>query len=140
MQLHLERTYLGSTLGSLETWLLLRSLRTLHLRVPRQSTTATLLAEWLHSIAKAQRGEQFDGAPGGILARVTHSSLQGTDHRGFNPQDQMQGGWNATFAIYVGFLSAPSSDLLIVLPLAGYQSRIWASATSYPEVFCGKDI
>ena len=32
---------------SVEVWLLLRSLRTLHLRVQRQSATATLLAEWL---------------------------------------------------------------------------------------------
>jgi len=31
-------------MGNLESWLLLRSLRTLHLRVPRQSETATGLA------------------------------------------------------------------------------------------------
>jgi len=102
-QLHVERTYLGSMVGSLESWLLLRSLRTLHLRVPRQSATATHLAQWLDSIAKTKRGQCFDGVPGGILARVTHSSLQGTDHRGFNPRDQMQGGWNATFSIHVRF-------------------------------------
>lgn len=101
IQLHEERTYLGSTLGSLEAWLLLRSLRTLHLRIPRQSATATLLAEWLNSIAKTELGQYFDGVPGGILASVTHSSLQGTDHRGFNPRDQMAGGWNATFSIRV---------------------------------------
>jgi cystathionine gamma-synthase len=112
-QLHVERTYLGSTLGSLEAWLLLRSLRTLHLRVPRQSATATLLAQWLSSIAKTEQGRCFDGVPGGILDKVTHSCLQGTDFRGFNPRDQMQGGWNATFALYVRLSPSPihSSNL-----------------------------
>lgn len=38
-------------MGSLESWLLLRSLRTLHLRVPRQSETATSLAHWLSQAA-----------------------------------------------------------------------------------------
>ena len=38
-------------MGSLESWLLLRSLRTLHLRVPRQSENATELAHWLNGAA-----------------------------------------------------------------------------------------
>ncbi len=38
-------------MGSLESWLLLRSLRTLHLRVPRQSDNATELARWLNQAA-----------------------------------------------------------------------------------------
>jgi len=76
-------------------------MRTLHLRVPQQSATATLLAQWLNSVAEAELGQHFDGVPGGILAKVTHSSLQGADHRGFQPRDQMQGGWNATFSIYI---------------------------------------
>ncbi len=42
-----QRTFLGNMMGSLESWLLLRSLRTLHLRVPRQSENATALAQWL---------------------------------------------------------------------------------------------
>ncbi|RDX43374.1 cystathionine gamma-synthase [Lentinus brumalis] len=45
------RTYSGSMMGSLEAWLLLRSLRTLHLRVPRQSENATGLAQWLSKAA-----------------------------------------------------------------------------------------
>lgn len=128
-KLHVERTYLGSTLGSLEAWLLLRSLRTLHLRIPRQSATATHLAHWLNSIAKTERGQSFDGVPGGILARVTHSSLQGTDYRGFNPQDQMQGGWNATFSFHVRFLFL-YTRLIYLLCCPGYQPRICASAAS----------
>ena len=38
-------------MGSLESWLLLRSLRTLHLRVPRQSQNAAVLAQWLSNAA-----------------------------------------------------------------------------------------
>ena len=45
------RTYLGNMMGSLESWLLLRSLRTLHLRVPRQSENGYGLAQWLSKAA-----------------------------------------------------------------------------------------
>ncbi len=90
-------------MGSLESWLLLRSLRTLHLRVPRQSASATVLAQWLNSIAQTPVGKTYDGVPGGILTKVWHSSLQGVDKYGFDPSKQMQGGWNATFSILVSW-------------------------------------
>ncbi|TBU33245.1 cystathionine gamma-synthase [Dichomitus squalens] len=92
------RTFLGNTMGSLESWLLLRSLRTLHLRVPRQSENATGLAQWL---AKAAGGKAHDGIPAGVVDRVTHSSLQGVDPRGFDPRTQLEGGHPPTFAIYL---------------------------------------
>lgn len=88
-------------MGSLEAWLLLRSLRTLHLRVPRQSTSATTLAQWLDAISTTPVGKTYDDVPGGVLAKVWHSSLQAKDARGFEPKQQMEGGWNATFAIQV---------------------------------------
>jgi len=94
-----QRTFLGSMMGSLEAWLLLRSLRTLHLRVPRQSATATTLARWLNAMAATPAGQSYDGVPGGILSKTWHSSLQIKDARGFEPSKQMEGGWNATFAI-----------------------------------------
>lgn len=90
---------MGNVMGSLEAWLLLRSLRTLHLRLPRQSATATALATWLDQIAKTLPGQSFDGVPGGLASKVWHSSLQGKDVSGFEPSKQMEGGWNATFAI-----------------------------------------
>ena len=86
-------------MGSLESWLLLRSLRTLHLRVPRQSESATILAGWLNQVAQTPEGQSFDGVPGGMIKKVWHSSLQGIDSRGFDPKKQMEGGWNATFAM-----------------------------------------
>ncbi|KAL1745688.1 Cys/Met metabolism PLP-dependent enzyme-domain-containing protein [Schizophyllum fasciatum] len=94
-----DRTYMGNMMGSMEAWLLLRSLRTLHLRVPRQSENATILAEWLSQIAKTPKGQTFDGVPGGMIKQIWHSSLQGVDSRGFDPKKQMEGGWNATFAM-----------------------------------------
>src|SRR5690348_1280317 len=42
------RTYLGLVPGSMEQWLVLRSLRTLHLRVPKQAETGTKIAQWLN--------------------------------------------------------------------------------------------
>ncbi|TFK43631.1 Cys/Met metabolism PLP-dependent enzyme-domain-containing protein [Crucibulum laeve] len=102
--LHTDRCYLGNMMGSLESWLLLRSLRTLHLRVSRQSQNATGLAKWLQGIAQTPIGKTFDGVPGGIISKVWHSSLQGKDSRGFEPSKQMEGGYNAAFSI---FLSKP---------------------------------
>ncbi|KAF8812346.1 cystathionine gamma-synthase [Phlegmacium glaucopus] len=115
-QLHSDRTFLGSMMGSLESWLLLRSLRTLHLRVPRQSASATELAQWLNIASETPVGETYDGVPGGMISKVWHSALQGPDERGFDPKTQMQGGWNATFAI----LLAKSEHALIFPHLLQY--------------------
>jgi cystathionine gamma-synthase len=90
-------------MGNLESWLLLRSLRTLHLRLPRQSATATALAKWLAAAAGSDRA--VDGIPAGIITKVWHSSLQGKDKRGFDPAKQMEGGWNATFSFKVSRVS-----------------------------------
>ncbi|BGO96806.1 putative trans-sulfuration enzyme [Rhodotorula toruloides] len=70
-----DRTYTGSNIGSLDTWLLLRSLRTLSVRVNRQSATATALAQWLASLTRAESGSDLDG-PGGVVEKVWHTSLQ----------------------------------------------------------------
>ena len=40
---------MGNVSGNLESWLLLRSLRTLELRVRQQCTTSERLAAWLES-------------------------------------------------------------------------------------------
>lgn len=49
-ELRLLRHDVGLGAGSLETWLLLRSLRTLSIRVRQQSKTAGQLAQYLHSL------------------------------------------------------------------------------------------
>ncbi|RXW17227.1 hypothetical protein EST38_g8618 [Candolleomyces aberdarensis] len=93
-----DRMYLGSTMGSLESWLLLRSLKTFHLRIPRQSQSGTEIAQWLHKIAETPAGQDYDGIPGGTITKIWHSSLQKADERGFLPSKQMEGGYNATFS------------------------------------------
>lgn len=50
-----ERHDAGAVLGSFETWLLLRGLRTLALRVERMNTNAQALAEFLHAHPKIER-------------------------------------------------------------------------------------
>ena len=90
-------------MGSLEAWLLLRSLRTLHLRVPRQSQTGTALVNWL---SLASGGNAHDGIPAGLIEIVYHSSLQKPDAQGFTPDKQMEGGYGAVFAIIVSRIRA----------------------------------
>lgn len=111
-QLWTARTYMGNMLGSLEAWLLLRSLRTLHLRVPRQSQTATELAQWLFRVSKTPVGQEYDGIPGGLVVKVWHSSIQ-AETANWDIKGQMEGGWNATFSILVSALRMDSSRLLI---------------------------
>lgn len=48
-QLKRERSVIGNTMGVLESYLLLRSLRTLSVRVQRQSQSAQEVAQWLAS-------------------------------------------------------------------------------------------
>ena len=47
------------------------------------------------------QGKAHDGIPAGVVDTVWHSCLQGKDSRGFDPKAQLEGGWNATFAILV---------------------------------------
>ncbi|GAO52834.1 cystathionine gamma-synthase [Saitoella complicata NRRL Y-17804] len=62
-----ERTFWGSTPGSMEQWLLLRSLRTLDMRVRQQSTTATILARKLAELTASSTSP---------IQTVHHASLQ----------------------------------------------------------------
>jgi len=50
-----QRGVLGSPMGALECWLLLRSLRTLPLRVKRQSRSARKVALWLSKQPKVSK-------------------------------------------------------------------------------------
>ncbi|KAG8217580.1 Cys/Met metabolism PLP-dependent enzyme-domain-containing protein [Butyriboletus roseoflavus] len=77
-QLWRDRVYLGNMMGSLESWLLLRSLRTMHLRVPRQSASGTEIAQWMYKASLVPEDQEFDGIPGGVITK---------------------GGYNATFSI-----------------------------------------
>ncbi|KAK7470754.1 hypothetical protein VKT23_002173 [Stygiomarasmius scandens] len=137
--LQVNRTYMGNTMGSLEAWLLLRSLRTLHLRVTRQSETATALAKWLKEVVSTPEGQSFDGVPGGLIQTVWHSSLQETDERGFCPSKQMTGGWNATFSILMSnpecakLLPHVTQYFIAATSLGGVESLIEYRARADPR-------
>lgn len=91
-----DRTYVGGVIGSLEGWLGLRSLRTLELRVTRQSATATALVAWL----EAQRNDP-KSAVGAVVERIQHASLQpeASDENSWL-RKQMPRGWGPVFAIW----------------------------------------
>lgn len=89
-----ERMYLGSVMGSLEGWLGVRSLRTLEIRVQRQSGNCQHLVSWLH--------DMLQGAEGGevvreVVERVRHASLQTDDMEWL--KEQMPDGYGPVFAI-----------------------------------------
>ncbi|CAD6573311.1 MAG: hypothetical protein ASARMPRED_005990 [Alectoria sarmentosa] len=93
-ELREERTYLGSVMGSLEGWLGVRSLRTLEIRVQRQSSNCQQLVGWISGM--------LEGAEGGETVReavekVQHASLQVADMEWL--RDQMPNGYGPVFAI-----------------------------------------
>ncbi|RYP81816.1 hypothetical protein DL769_001856 [Monosporascus sp. CRB-8-3] len=90
-----ERQVLGSVMGSLEGWLGLRSVRTLELRVRRQSADAEALARWL-------AGEVSKGAGpvGRVVREVRHASLQAEAADGSSwLRRQMPNGFGAAFSV-----------------------------------------
>ncbi|KAG8910847.1 hypothetical protein FRC01_006096, partial [Tulasnella sp. 417] len=128
-QLFDDRVNLGGVMGSMESWLLLRSLRTLHLRVPRQSQTAQQLVNWLDAASRVPKGEEFEGIPGGTVTKVYHASLQpvnsggpGLGPNGFDVSKQMPGGYSATFSIILG-----DANQAKALP---FRTKLFAPATS----------
>ena len=91
--LHEQRTILGSVLGSIEVWLGLRSLRTLELRVQRQSENATGLVRWLDESLKSEA----DNVVKKTVAAVRHASLQVEDMDWL--REQMPHGFGPVFAV-----------------------------------------
>ena len=88
-----ERTYLGSVMGSLEGWLGVRSLRTLEVRVSRQSATCVRLVKWLDEMVMAKDGNHVARA----VEKVRHASLQIEDMHWL--KRQMPNGFGPVFAM-----------------------------------------
>jgi cystathionine gamma-synthase len=92
-RIKLNRTQIGNVLGPFESWLLLRGLRTLHLRVARQCATALTIAR------------RFDGHP--RVAAVLYPGLP--DHRGHAIAcRQMAGGFGGMLSLRVAGGHGPS--------------------------------
>jgi len=93
--LRADRIFLGAVLGSLEGWLGVRSLRTLELRVQRQSSNAGRLVAWLDG---ALKGGEDSEVVGKVVSKVTHASLQTEDFDWL--KKQMPNGFGPVFSIY----------------------------------------
>ncbi|TPX66130.1 hypothetical protein SpCBS45565_g04623 [Spizellomyces sp. 'palustris'] len=83
-----DRTYLGSVMGNFEAWLLLRSLRSLTVRVTQQSRSATEIARWLD--ARDEPATQ-------IVDKVWHGSL--SHQPGHDAGKKQGGGWSGVLSI-----------------------------------------
>ncbi|MCJ1244664.1 hypothetical protein MMC30_001863 [Trapelia coarctata] len=103
-----DRAVLGSVMGGLEGWLGVRSLRTVGVRVERQSRSAEKLVGWLQGFLNAEgkdgrgggEGDKGDGeAVRAVLGRVQHASLQVEDMGWL--KEQMPGGYGPVFAIWL---------------------------------------
>lgn len=92
-----ERLVLGSVLGSLEGWLGVRSLRTLELRVRKQSVDSEKLVRWLAAELTTE------GSPvQSVVKEVVHASLQTADLEGGEEswlRKQMPNGFGPVFSI-----------------------------------------
>ena len=95
-----ERVFLGSVMGSLESWLGLRSLRTLGLRVKAQSENAGKLVYWMDDCLNGKGGDQDEGeAVRSVVERVQHASLQREDMGWL--RRQMPNGFGPVFALWM---------------------------------------
>jgi len=117
-ELWTDRLLLGSVMGSFEGWLGLRSIRTLELRVQRQSDSATKLVQWLDEGLNGQGGDS--ALIKKVVHRVQHASLQKDDMHWL--KKQMPNGFGPVFALWVR-----SSDLARTLPS---KLRLFHHATS----------
>lgn len=105
-----ERTYLGNVMGSLEGWLGVRSIRTLEVRVQRQSYNAEKLVAWLHAALNPDKASSVDDVTSSsgntkiireVITKVEHASLQEEDLKEGWLQKQMPNGFGPVFSIWV---------------------------------------
>nr|OQO21298.1 hypothetical protein B0A51_12651 [Rachicladosporium sp. CCFEE 5018] len=100
-----ERLHLGAVMGNMEGWLGVRSLRTLELRVVRQSENADKLVAYLDACMKGD-GEKDEDAKAvrAVVAQLHHASLQTDDLRTTDGKPgwlakQMPNGFGPVFAM-----------------------------------------
>ncbi|KAJ5108747.1 hypothetical protein N7456_005422 [Penicillium angulare] len=94
--LYSERLVMGNVMGNMEGWLGLRSLRTLELRVKRQSRTAQTLVSWIHKEMQNPTSAVYQ-----VVDSIRHASLQQQDLEEGWLRTQMPGGFGPVFAIWL---------------------------------------
>jgi cystathionine beta-lyase/cystathionine gamma-synthase len=92
-----ERTYLGNVMGGLEGWLGVRSIRTLEVRVQRQSFSADKIVSWLDEALKSETLNDDSKAVKAVVQKVEHASLQKSDFSWL--KKQMPNGFGPVFSI-----------------------------------------
>ncbi|KAF6525495.1 hypothetical protein HZS61_011290 [Fusarium oxysporum f. sp. conglutinans] len=95
-ELQQDRRTTGSVMGSFEAWLGIRSLRTLDLRVTRQSQSATALVTWISVQLKDP-----ESLVGEMVEKVAHASLQEDDLKDGWLKKQMPNGFGPVFSIWM---------------------------------------
>ncbi|KAI4277959.1 MAG: hypothetical protein LQ337_001389 [Flavoplaca oasis] len=93
-----ERMFLGSVMGNMESWLGVRSLRTLELRVKRQSENASKLVQWLDTCKNSDSGGEEAEMVKRVVDRIQHASLQHEDMPWL--KQQMPQGFGPVFAMW----------------------------------------
>ena len=103
-----QRTFGGAVLGPMEAWLLLRGMRTMHLRVQRSSESAMIIARELEGHGRISRVlyPGLESHPGHVIARR-----------------QMQGGFSGMLSVLV------DGDAAVARGVAG-RTRVFVPATS----------
>ncbi|KAJ5392538.1 trans-sulfuration enzyme [Penicillium cosmopolitanum] len=98
-QLFEDRVFLGSVMGNMEAWLGVRSLRTLEVRIQRQSSNTANLVSWLDSALRAPNpaAGSVEESVQTVLEEVFHASIQ-KDGGGWLAE-QMPNGFGPVFAI-----------------------------------------
>ena len=135
-----DRLYLGNVMGSMEGWLGSRSLRSLELRVKRQSENATNLVRWIDSALRTSNPapDSGEGVVQSAVQHIYHASLQEAD----NPwlKKQMPNGYGPVFAMLMKTESharnLPSQLALFdhATSLGGVESLVEWRAMSDPTV------
>ncbi|CAL9734795.1 cystathionine gamma-lyase [Monosporozyma servazzii] len=126
-KLKIDRMYLGTIIGNLESFLLLRSLRTYEMRIMKQSENATKIVSFLQEHLR-----EFSG----VLKEVIHSSLQTEPW----VKTQAKGGHTPVFCITLQSIEQakhfPSKLKLFhhATSLGGIESLIEWRALSDPEM------
>jgi cystathionine gamma-synthase len=85
-----DRIYSGAVPGNFESWLLLRSLRSLKVRVTHQSNSAAAIVAWLTSKSEPCLA---------VIDKVWHASLP--DHPGHEASKRQGSGWSGVFSVEV---------------------------------------
>ncbi|KAJ6032862.1 uncharacterized protein N7446_008845 [Penicillium canescens] len=98
-QLKSDRLFIGNVMGNMESWLGVRSLRTLEVRVQRQSDSATRLVGWLDGCLRVRDPVAGSDAAAvqAVLKEIFHASVQKVE--GDWLKKQMPNGFGPVFAI-----------------------------------------